>query len=136
MFTRSFPSSPKRRARWTRSLIGRGGICNGVRRSRKPRNERCRTCRIPDSRGPATSERPWQTAAIVRRQDARASARGAYVSGVMDAVLYLEQLADVQVGQNVLARDAICDLIRDFVALSVSNVLERFQHVLPRLVDR
>jgi hypothetical protein len=54
----------------------------------------------------------------------------------MDAVLYLEQLADVQVGQNVLARDAICDLIRDFVALSVSNVLERFQHVLPRLVDR
>jgi hypothetical protein len=45
-------------------------------------------------------------------------------------------IADAQVDQNVLARDAICDLIRDFVALSVSNVLERFQHVLPRLVDR
>src|SRR5260221_4275747 len=86
--------------------------------------------------GPATLERPWQTAAIVRRQDAHACVRGAYVSGVMDAVLYLEQLADAQVDQNVLARDAICDLIRDFVALSVSNVLERFQHVLPRLVDR
>ncbi len=50
MFTRSFPSSPKRRARWTKSLIGRGGICNGVRRTRKPRNESRRTCRIPDSR--------------------------------------------------------------------------------------
>ena len=74
--------------------------------------------------GPATSECPWQTAAIVRRQDARASARGAYVSGVMDAVLYLEQLADVQVGQNVLARDAICHVIRDVAVLSVSKFLD------------
>ncbi len=45
--------------------------------------------------GPATSERPWQTAAIVHRQDAHASARGAYVSDVMDAVLYLDEAAFV-----------------------------------------
>jgi len=74
--------------------------------------------------GPATLELPWQTAAIVRRPDTHASARGACVSDVMDAVLYLEQLANAQVDQNVLARDAISDLNGYLVALSVSNVFD------------
>jgi len=42
----------------------------------------------------------------------------------MDAVLYLEQLANAQVDQNVLARDAISDLNGYLVALSVSNVFD------------
>jgi hypothetical protein len=48
----------------------------------------------------------------------------------------VEQLADAKVDQNVLARDAVCELIGDFVALSVANVLDWFQNVLPRIVSR
>ena len=33
-------------------------------------------------------------------------------------------IADAQVDQNVLARDAVCELIGDFVPLSVANVLD------------
>ena len=47
----------------------------------------------------------------------------------------IEQLADAQVDQKVLAGDAVCDVIRGVAVWSVSKlVLTGFQRVLPRMV--
>ena len=49
--------------------------------------------------------------------------RGVSKGAIKKLCSSVEQLADAQVDQNVLARDAICDLVRD-VALSVSKLLD------------
>jgi len=43
----------------------------------------------------------------------------------------VEQLADAQVDQDIPARDAVCDVIRDVAAGSVSEFIGRFQCILP-----